>query len=80
MGFTYGDDSRYIRCDGVNYPIRYETSKGYVHAYVTINGKRIVAADTERYFAFLNLQNHVYQESDLDKCNVAFISENIKGD
>lgn len=67
MEFTYGDDSRYIKYNGVDYPIRYEFSKGYTHAYVTINGKRIVAADTERYLAFLNLQNHVYQELNLDK-------------
>jgi len=65
--FTYGDDSRYIKYDGIDYPIRYVTAKGYVHAYVTIKGKRIVAADTERYLAFLNLQTHVYQEFDLDK-------------
>lgn len=56
-----------IKYNGVDYPIRYELSKGYIHAYVTINGKRIVAADTERYLVFLNLQNHVYQELDLDK-------------
>ena len=67
MEFTYGDDSRYIKYHEVDYPIKYEVSKGYVHAYVTINGKRIMAADTERYLAFLNLQNHVYQEFDLDK-------------
>ena len=67
MEFTYGDDSRYIRYHEVDYHIKYEVSKGYVHAYVTINGKRIIAADTEKYLAFLNLQNHVYQEFDLDK-------------
>lgn len=67
MEFTYGEDSRYIRYNGVDYPIKYEVSKGYVHAYVRINGKRIVAADTERYLAFLNLQNHVYQEFELHK-------------
>lgn len=67
MEFRYGDDSRYIRYNGVDHSIRYKTSKGYVHAYVTINRKRIMAADTEKYFAFLNLQNHVYQELDLDK-------------
>lgn len=67
MGLRYGEDSRYIKYGGLDYPIRYEVSKGYVHAYVTINGKKIVAADTERYFAFLNLQNHVYQEFDLDR-------------
>jgi len=65
--FTYGEDSRYIKYDGIDYPIRYVTGKGYVHAYVTIKGKRIVAADTERYLAFLNLQNHVYQEFELHK-------------
>lgn len=67
MEFTYGEDSRYISYNGVDYPIKYEVSKGYVYAYVRINEKRIVAADTERYFAFLNLQNHVYQEFDLNK-------------
>jgi len=65
--FTYGEDSKYIKYDGIDYPIKYITEKEYVHAYVTIKGKRIVAADTDRYLAFLNLQNHVYQEFDLDK-------------
>ncbi len=65
--FIYGNDSRYIKYDEIDYPIKYVTEKGYVHAYVTIKGKRIVAADTERYLAFLNLQNHVYQEFDLNK-------------
>lgn len=67
MGFTYGEDDRYIKYDGINHPIRHEVSRGYVHAYVTIKGRRIVAVDTERYLAFLNLQNHVYQELDLNK-------------
>lgn len=60
----YDEDSRYIKYNGRNYNIDYITSKGYVHAYVWINGKQIVAADITRELAFYNLQNHVYQELD----------------
>lgn len=63
----YGDDSRYIVYHGIKHEIDYKSSKGYVHAYVRINGKQIVSADTNREFAFYNLQNHVYQELDLPK-------------
>lgn len=62
----YGEDSRYIKYNGIAYPIDYVTSKGYVHAYVRINGKRIIGVDTSREFAFYALQNHVYQEVDLE--------------
>lgn len=62
----YGDDSRYIRYGDIDYPIDYVSSKGYVHAYVRINGKRIIGVDTNREFAFYALQNHVYQELELE--------------
>lgn len=58
--FAYGDDSRYIKYDEIDYTIKYVMEKWYIYAYVTIKGKRIVAADTERYLAFINSQNHVY--------------------
>lgn len=62
----YGEDSRYIKYDGIDYPINYVPSKGYIHAYVRIKGKRIIGVDTTREFAFYALQNHVYQELDLE--------------
>lgn len=60
----YGDDSRYIVYDGMKHEIDYLSSKGYVHAYVRIDGKQIIGVDTTMEFAFYNLQNHVYQELD----------------
>lgn len=66
MDFRYGDDKRYIRYKGINYPINYVVSKGYVHAYVRVHGKQIIGVDTNREFAFYALQNHIYQEFDLE--------------
>ena len=63
----YGENSRYIKYEGVDYPIEYISSNGYIHAYVSIRGKRIIGVDTSREFAFYALQNHVYQEFDLEK-------------
>lgn len=62
----YGEDSRCIKYDGIDYPIDYIPEKGYMHAYVRIKGKRIIGVDKSRKFAFYALQNHVYQEFELE--------------